>query len=203
MSTPHFLCDPQWADNLPITRMDDSAYFPCAAAVAPRVDHEQVGGSPRVAGCLARELGVSGAVITSGYNSSVIFHIAPLGAWLADPDRPYTPPSTPRDGTVHCLCAPEAVLAAAGRFHRETPGPLVALVIDESLLGAAVDRVPPASGSPLAGQPGARLTRIHGPVDHDAVTALLEIVRDEHGRASHLTPMPDRDGCPSTEGAPR
>ncbi|MFC9293797.1 DUF952 domain-containing protein [Streptomyces sp. NPDC057011] len=113
--------------------------------------------------------------------------MAPLAQWLARPDRPYEPASLARDGTVHCVPREEAVLAAAGRFHRGTAGTLLALVIDQSRLDAPVEWTAPAPGSPLDGT-GVLFPRIRGPVARAAVVAVREIVRDAQGRALELLP---------------
>ncbi|MFE2877597.1 DUF952 domain-containing protein [Streptomyces roseus] len=111
--------------------------------------------------------------------------MAPLAHWQAQPDRPYAPASLARDGTVHCLSAQETVLASATRFHRDTTGRLVALVIDRSRLGAPVEWTSPAPGSPLDGT-GLLFPRIRGPVDRAVVVGIREIVRDGQGRALEL-----------------
>lgn len=119
----------------------------------------------------------------------MIYHVVALGDWLADPDLPYVPASLVRDGSVHCAPDEGAVLAAATRFHRAAAGPLVALLIDETKLDAGVKWVAPAVGSPLAQLPETLFPRVVGPVNRNAVVALMEIVRDDEGIAQELVPL--------------
>ncbi|MBT2488037.1 DUF952 domain-containing protein [Streptomyces sp. ISL-96] len=118
----------------------------------------------------------------------MLYHVVALGNWLADAHLPYAPASLAKDGSVHCSPSEEATLAAATRFHGGVTGPLVALLIDETRLDASVKWVAPAPGSPLAQAPGALFPRVLGPVNRDAVVGLMEIVRDEDGRARELVP---------------
>ncbi|MET9518024.1 DUF952 domain-containing protein [Streptomyces sp. NPDC002994] len=118
----------------------------------------------------------------------MLYHVVALGDWLADAQLPYAPASLVKDGSVHCSPNEEAVLAVATRFHGGVAGPLVALLIDETRLDAPVKWVTPAPGSPLAQAPGALFPRVLGPVNRDAVVGLMEIVRDEDGRAQELVP---------------
>ncbi|WP_330328534.1 hypothetical protein OHS33_01465 [Streptomyces sp. NBC_00536] len=73
---------------------------------------------------------------------------------------------------------------------KRTPLPRGRSVLDEDRLGARLDWVPPAPGSPLSGRPGTLLSRVRGPLDRAAVVGLLDIVRDGDGRATALVPRP-------------
>ncbi|MFF9013423.1 DUF952 domain-containing protein [Streptomyces sp. NPDC014870] len=90
-----------------------------------------------------------------------------------------------KDNTAHCLPTEETVLAAVNRFHRDKPGPLLALVIDQAQLDAPVEWTAPAPGTPLDGT-GLLLPRIRGPIPRAAVVEVREIVRDGQGRALAL-----------------
>lgn len=119
----------------------------------------------------------------------MIYHVAALDDWLANPDLPYAPASLAKDGSVHCAPNEEAILAAATRFHSRAAGPLAALVIDERKLDAEVEWVAPAAGSPLAQVPEVLFPRVLGPVNRSAVVGLMEIVRDDVGSARELVPQ--------------
>ncbi|MET9554364.1 DUF952 domain-containing protein [Streptomyces sp. NPDC006645] len=110
----------------------------------------------------------------------MLYHFAVLENWLAEPDRPYAPPSLARDGSVHASPTREAVLKAVARFHQDTAG--LVLVIDETRLDVPVEWVTPPPDSPMAQEPGFRTARLRGPLNRDAVVQLLDIVRPEAGR---------------------
>ncbi len=67
-----------------------------------------------------------------------IFHVVALDDWLAVPDQPYAPPSLSEDGFVHCSPDEAVTLAVANSFYRDTPGPLMVLLIDEHKLDVMV-----------------------------------------------------------------
>ncbi|MET4921749.1 DUF952 domain-containing protein [Streptomyces sp. PSRA5] len=110
----------------------------------------------------------------------MLYHFAVLENWLADPDRPYAPPSLARDGTVHCSPTEAAVLKAVARFHEDTPG--LVLVVDETRVDVPVEWVPPPAHSPMAHEPGFRMARLLGPLNRDAVIQQMDVVRAEDGR---------------------
>ncbi len=115
----------------------------------------------------------------------MIYHAAPLERWLADPERPYAPPTLHKDGSVHCSPSTEALLASVTRFLSGVEGPLVALLIDEARLDAPVSWEEPAAAAP-SGAPAVPMPRIRGPVNRGAVVDVLEIARDDDGRAREL-----------------
>jgi uncharacterized protein (DUF952 family) len=125
----------------------------------------------------------------TGYNRDMIYHVVALGDWLTEPDRPYTAPSLAEDGYIHCSPDEAVTLAVANAFYRETPGPLLALVIDEHKLSAAVRWEP---GDPLL--PGAvgggPFPHVYGAINRDAVTRIEKVERDGRGLASSLTDWP-------------
>lgn len=127
--------------------------------------------------------------VPSSYNHLMLYHFAVRENWLADPDRPYAPPSLAKDGTVHCSPTEEAVLKAVARFHQDTDG--LVLVIDENRVDVPVDWVAPPAYSPMAHQPGFRMAQLRGPLNRDAVIQLMDVVRAEDGQDWGLTA---RDG---------
>ncbi|MEU7167851.1 DUF952 domain-containing protein [Streptomyces morookaense] len=116
----------------------------------------------------------------------MIYHVVPLDDWLALPDRPYSPASLADDGFVHCSPDEATTLAVASAFYRETPGPLMALLIDEHKLDVMV-RWEPADPAPPPGvAPGTRFPHVYGRITRDAVEGMMEIQRDETGTATGL-----------------
>ncbi|GAA3369569.1 DUF952 domain-containing protein [Streptomyces sannanensis] len=109
----------------------------------------------------------------------MIFHVVPLDEWAAEPDLPYAPASLTAEGFVHCSGDETAALAIADGHFRDTPGPLLVLVIEEAAIGAEVR---------WEGTEDALFPHVYGPVERAAVTALLEVRRDSHGRAVELIP---------------
>lgn len=136
-------------------------------------------------------MGAAGRAL-SGYNRHMLYHFAALPNWLAEPDRPYAPPSLARDGSVHCSPTPEAVLKAVARFNKDTPG--LVLVIDETRVDVPVERVAPPANSPMAHEPGFRMARLRGPLNRDAVVQLMDVVRGEGGRDGEGWRLVERDG---------
>lgn len=116
----------------------------------------------------------------------MIHHLVALDDWLAVPDRPYAPASLADVGFVHCSPDEATTLAVATAFYRETPAPLLALVIDEQQLDVptrweAADPAPPPGVSADVLFP-----HVYGPIDRVAVVGMFEIVRDEEGRATGM-----------------
>ncbi|MFF9343008.1 MULTISPECIES: DUF952 domain-containing protein [unclassified Streptomyces] len=109
----------------------------------------------------------------------MLFHVVPLDVWSADPARPYAPPSLAAEGFVHCSPDERSALAVADARHRDAPGPLLVLVLDETLLSGEVR---------WEGSEGRLFPHVYGPVERGAVTAVLEVLRDADGRARELAP---------------
>jgi uncharacterized protein (DUF952 family) len=99
----------------------------------------------------------------------MIFHVVPLDDWLKAPDRPFAPRSLADDGVIPCAVDEAGALAAADTHYRNAVGPVMALMINEYRLDA-----------PVRWEPG---PRIHGRVNRTAVIGMLEIQRDQEGRA--------------------
>ena len=115
----------------------------------------------------------------------MILHVVQLDDWLAVPDRPYAPASLIDDGFVYCSPDEASALAVASAFYREVPGPLMVLLIDETQLDSTVrwDRANPA----LPGvAPSTLFPRVYGPISRDAVEGIMEVQRDDGGRATAL-----------------
>ncbi len=117
----------------------------------------------------------------------MIYHVVPLEDWLAFPDRPYSPASLTGDGFVHCSPDEKTTLAVATAFYRETPGPLMALLIDEDKLDVPVRWEAADPAPPPGAAPGTRFPHVFGPINRDAVEGMMEITRDEDRRATGLS----------------
>lgn len=102
----------------------------------------------------------------------MIFHVVRLDDWLLAPDRPYAPSVLADGGFIPCTADEEAALAVADAEFREAVGPVMALMIDEHRLDARVRWEP----APL----------VYGRINRSAVAGMLEIERDDEGRARSL-----------------
>lgn len=116
----------------------------------------------------------------------MIFHVVPLDDWLAVPDRPYTPPSLAREGFIHCSPDEATALAVADSRYRDAVGPLMVLLIDESVLDSPVRWEPADLGPPPGAGPEALFPHVYGHINRAAVVGMLEVERDEGGRATGL-----------------
>ncbi|MEU8569713.1 DUF952 domain-containing protein [Streptomyces pathocidini] len=116
----------------------------------------------------------------------MIFHVVPLDDWLAVPERPYAPPALADEGFVHCSPDEATTLAVADTFYREAVGPLMVLMVDEELLDAPVRWEPATSPAPPGTTPGALFPHVYGHINRSAVAGMLEVRRDENGRATAL-----------------
>ncbi|WP_327377182.1 DUF952 domain-containing protein [Streptomyces sp. NBC_01216] len=115
----------------------------------------------------------------------MLLHVVPLDAWSAGPALPYTPPSLSSEGFVHCSADEASALAVADARYRDVAGPLLVLVVDESRLSGEVR---------WEGSRDALFPHVHGPIEREAVTAVLEVRRDADGRARELVPWDQWQG---------
>ncbi|WP_418956249.1 DUF952 domain-containing protein [Streptomyces tritici] len=109
----------------------------------------------------------------------MLMHVVPLDTWIAAPEAAYAPPSLAAEGFVHCSPDEQAALAIADAHYRDVPGTLLVLVLDEARLSAEVR---------WEGGEDRLFPHVYGPIERTAVTAVLEVRRDEDGRARELTP---------------
>ncbi|GAB2609112.1 DUF952 domain-containing protein [Streptomyces capparidis] len=116
----------------------------------------------------------------------MLYHLLPLDDWLRDPDRPYAPASLATDGFVHCSPDEATLLAIADAFYRQTPGPLMVLLVDEDTLDPEVRWEEAVPEPPPGCAPGTLFPHVHGPINRDAVVGMMELVRDDEGRAVRL-----------------
>lgn len=116
----------------------------------------------------------------------MIYHVVPLDDWLRAPDRPYTAPSLAAEGFVHCSPDERTALRVADAFYREAVGPLMVLLIDEQRLDAPVRWEAAVPAPPPGAAPGTLFPHVYGRISRHAVTGMLEVERDEAGRAVRL-----------------
>ncbi|MFE5733245.1 DUF952 domain-containing protein [Streptomyces sp. NPDC056528] len=118
----------------------------------------------------------------------MIYHIVPLADWSARPEQPYAPASLAEEGFVHCAPDEATALAVVDAFYRASPGPLLALVLDEGRLSARTEWEAAVPSPPPGVPDGTLFPHVFGPLDRGAVERVLEITRDEEGRATGTTP---------------
>ncbi|MFI2639941.1 DUF952 domain-containing protein [Streptomyces sp. NPDC018610] len=132
----------------------------------------------------------------------MIYHVVPSAEWQAGPDRPYAPASLAEDGFVHCSPDEATTLAVVDAFYRNAPRPLLALVIDETLLAARLEWEAPEPAPPPGVPAGTAFPHVFGPLDRAAVVRIREVCFDEEGRPTGLRDSPPgRVGCPLVPGA--
>ncbi|MFD3916155.1 MULTISPECIES: DUF952 domain-containing protein [unclassified Streptomyces] len=116
----------------------------------------------------------------------MIVHLLPLDDWRREPDQPYTPASLATDGFIHCSPDEPVTLAIANAFYRDTPRPLLALLIEEEsleprLVWQQAEKAPPGVADDT------RFPHVYGPLNRSAVTGIREVKWDETGEAVGLT----------------
>lgn len=116
----------------------------------------------------------------------MLFHVVTLDDWLIDPDRPYAPPTLATEGFVHCSPDEATALAVADAFYREAVGPLMTLMIDEEKLDVMVRWEEPSPSPPPGAATGTLFPHVYGRINRTAVVGMLEVRRDEEGRAHSL-----------------
>ncbi|KRV49691.1 hypothetical protein AQ490_20285 [Wenjunlia vitaminophila] len=118
----------------------------------------------------------------------MILHLVRPDEWSRHPERPYAPASLAEEGFVHCSPDEATALAVADSLYRDTPSPLLVLLIDEAALDAPVRWEDPAPSPPPGCPPGVRFPHVYGPVNRTAVTGLMQVRRDAEGRSVALVP---------------
>lgn len=105
-------------------------------------------------------------------DGSVTYHLAPRGRWeAADPSLPYEAPSFAEEGFTHCTDGASRLRETADRHFRADPRDFVVLVLDLGRIRA-----------PWRYDDGARVyPHIYGPIDRDAVLAVVTASRDASG----------------------
>ena len=102
----------------------------------------------------------------------LILHIVPAAYWEAsDETQPYEPEPFEREGFTHTTDGAQNLADVANRYYRSDPGAFVALVIDTKRVTAPI-RYDDGSGI---------YPHIYGPLDREAIVAVVPVPRDEHG----------------------
>lgn len=117
----------------------------------------------------------------------MIYHVAPLDDWLREPGRPYATGSLLTDGFIHCSPDEQTALSVANAGFRDAPGPLMALLIEESLVEPMV-KWEPAGPAPEGGTPGTLFPHVYGRLNRSAVVGLEKLHRGPDGRWATLEP---------------
>jgi uncharacterized protein (DUF952 family) len=103
----------------------------------------------------------------------MIFHITARTEWEAAVRAGrYRAPSLASEGFIHCSAAGQ-VCGVANSFYPGQLG-LVLLVIDPARLEAEVRWEPPAGLPPAGGHPGRLFPHVYGPLNLEAVSAVLD-----------------------------
>jgi uncharacterized protein (DUF952 family) len=116
----------------------------------------------------------------------MILHVVPAAEWEADPGRPYAPDSLAREGFVHCSPDERTTLAVVNAFYGDAPRPLLALLIDETRLGAPCVWEAAEPAPPPGVAEGTLFPHVLGPLDREAVERVLVVRWDDQGRAAGL-----------------
>jgi uncharacterized protein (DUF952 family) len=100
------------------------------------------------------------------------YHLTPRAWWDgADPDEPLRAPSLDTEGFIHCTDGAAEMVATANRHYAAEPGAFVILTVD-------LDRIT----SPWRVEdPGRIYPHIFGPIDREAIVALVEAPRAPDG----------------------
>jgi uncharacterized protein (DUF952 family) len=101
-----------------------------------------------------------------------IYHLVPRSMWERAPPGPYSAPSLATEGFIHCSNA-DQVAVSADKFYA-SEAELVVLAVDPDRLT-----------SPLRdeeGRPGELFPHIYGPINRDAILAIIQLERGEDGR---------------------
>jgi uncharacterized protein (DUF952 family) len=100
------------------------------------------------------------------------YHLTPAEWWAAaDPSAPLGAPSLASEGFIHCTDGAAAMVATANRHYRDDPRSFVVLTID-------LDRV---TSRWSVEDPGRIYPHVFGPIDRDAIVAIVPAPRDATG----------------------
>lgn len=99
------------------------------------------------------------------------YHLVPTEEWEAvPPGAPYLPAAFPRDGFIHATHGAAEVAAAGNRYYHADARPYRVLVLDLRRLA-----------SPWRYDGDERFPHIYGPLNHDAVLAVVPAPREPDG----------------------
>ena len=102
-----------------------------------------------------------------------IYHMLPQTVWQQQtPDAPYRPASLANEGFIHCTGEADRLVTVANMFYRQVRDEFVILCLDADAVQAEI-RWEAADGH--------RFPHIYGPLNLDAVTAVVPFPRDASG----------------------
>lgn len=105
------------------------------------------------------------------------YHLTPRPYWEgSDASAPYVPEAFAQDGFIHCTDGADNVVDVGNRYYLDDPRPFVALLIDVARVSSAVQYE----------DPGRIYPHIFGPLNRDAVIAVIPVERDYAGRFIRL-----------------
>ncbi|GAB4445934.1 MAG: DUF952 domain-containing protein [Anaerolineae bacterium] len=120
-------------------------------------------------------------------NHDPIYHLVPGVYYYAQPPgQPYLPAGYAAEGFIHCTGGVALLLQVANGYFADASGELLALQIDPRRLTAPLKfepPIPPPGASPRP--PDATDTlfpHIYGPLNREAITAVIPLQRDAAGR---------------------
>ncbi len=102
----------------------------------------------------------------------MLYHLVSQFHFQGQPaDEPYAPASLFEEGFIHLSATPDQVTWVANAFYADIVD-LVALAIDEALLGAPVQ---------WDETPDGRFPHLYGPLDREAIMDIVALARDDDG----------------------
>ncbi len=97
-----------------------------------------------------------------------VYHLVPREDFEAqDPAEEYVPPQFAHDGFIHLTDGADELAAVGNRYYRADPRPYLALLVDLARVRAPVRYEDPRRVYP----------HIHGPLNRDAILAVLDVAR--------------------------
>ena len=97
-----------------------------------------------------------------------VYHLVPREELEAgDPAVDYLPSAFARDGFIHLTDGAEELVAVGNRFYRDDRRPYLALRIDLARVRAPIRYE----------DPGRLYPHVHGPLNRDAIVAVLDVPR--------------------------
>ena len=117
----------------------------------------------------------------------MIYHVVPQSEWNVNPDEPYAPASLAQEGFVHCSADEATTLAIVNAFYRDSPRPLLALVLDENRLAAKCEWEAPVPAPPPGVAEGTLFPHVFGPINRDAVNHVLQVHWNNQDQATALS----------------
>ena len=110
-----------------------------------------------------------------------VYHLVPRAEFEAgDPAADYVPAAFDRDGFVHLTDGTGELAAVGNRYYRADPRPYLALRIDLARVRAPIRYE----------DPGRLYPHVHGPLNRDAIVAVLEAPRGPDGTFLAIREVP-------------